>query len=146
MLRPTWLAALVLAAVLAGCGDDGLDRAALAERANAICTKYAEQGRELGSPDLTDPTQAEEYFGRAEELARAQQEELEALDPAEDVGEDLDRLTAATAKAVELLADLHDAAEAEDRERGIELAQELTPLTAEVDAAAAAIGAEDCAS
>ena len=137
---------LVLAAALAGCGDDGLGRAALAERAGAICTEYASQGRELGSPDLTDPAQAQEYFGRAEELARAQQEELEALAPADDVAADLDRLTAATAKAVELLADLRDAAEAGDRERGIELAQDLTPLTAEVDAAAAALGAEDCAS
>jgi molybdopterin converting factor small subunit len=146
MFETRWPLAALLAAALAGCGDEALDREALGERAGAICAKYAEQGRELGSPDLADPAQAREYFGRAEELARRQQSELEELEPADDVAADYARLTDATEEAVGLLGDLADAAEDEDRARGVELAQRLAPLTSKVDAAARAIGADDCAS
>lgn len=141
---PALAGALVVAA--AGCGDDGLTRAETAERASAICASYAVQARELGAPDLADLEQAQTYFTRAEELAAEQQAELEALDPAADAETDHAELTAATAKAVALLGDLARAAADRDRERGTELTQQLAPLTAEVDAAADALGADDCSS
>ena len=145
MTMTRWSAAAAVAVALAGCGDDGLDKEALADRANEICVKYAEQGRELGSPDLADPAQAEEYFGRASELAQQQQDELEALDPVEDLADEFDRLTAATAKATALLGDLAAAASDGDRARTTDLVQDLPPLSAEVDEAAGEIGAGSCA-
>jgi hypothetical protein len=145
MTRPTWPVAALLAAALAGCGDEGLEKEALAERASEICAKYAEQGQALGQPDLANPQEARDYFGKAEELASQQQDELEGLTPADEIAGDYERMTDATAEATALLGELADAAEAEDRAKGTELVQQLTPLSAKVDEAARAIGADSCA-
>ncbi len=135
------------ALALAGCGgDEGLTRAQLADKANAICAKYSAQGEKLGTPDLTDPAKAEDYFDQAKDLARSQQDELEGLEPAEDVKADYGKLTEATGDATKLLSDLAEAAEARDREKGVELVEQLTPISSAVDSAAGAIGADDCAS
>ena len=138
---------VVLAALaVAGCGgDDGLSKAQLAKKANAICAKYSKEGQALGSPDLSDPEKAEDYFNRATDLANRQQKELEGLDPAESAQSDYAKLTKATQGATDLLADLASAAKAKDQERGVELVQRLTPLSAEVDSAAKEIGADSCA-
>lgn len=140
--------AVAAALVLAGCGggDEGLGKQALADAANTICADFTEQGKNLGQPDLTDPENAADYFGKAEDLAREQQSRLEALEPAEGVKADYDKLMAATDKATKLLADLAAAAEAKDQAKGDDLLQQLTPLATEVSDAADAIGAGDCAS
>ncbi len=141
-----WFAAAILTAVLAGCGgDDGLDRTELAEQASAICNQYAQQGRELGRPDLADAQTAEEYFSRAADLAREQQEELKGLEPADDVRADYEALTVATEKSITLLDDLAAAAAEEDDTKRTELVNELPQLRVEVDDAAQTVGAEDCA-
>lgn len=140
-----WSVVLVL--MLMGCGgSDGLDRAELADRADAICSKYAEQARQLGEPDLASLQEAEQYFTRTHELATEQQEELDALEPAEADAADFNRLTTATAKSTDLLARLAAAGRAGDDERLRSLFQELPPLVTEVDDAARTIGAESCAS
>lgn len=146
MTSTRWLAGVALAGALAGCGgDDGLSPTALAEQADAICTKFADRGRALGRPDLTEPQAAEAYFSQAADLARVQQEELEALRPAGDLQEDYEQFTAATARAVALLDDLTAAsAEADDKRREALVAQ-LPRLRIEVDDAAGIVGAEDCA-
>lgn len=138
--------ALLAALVVAGCGGGGgLEKEALADKANAICEKFSKQGEALGSPDLADPKKAEDYFNKASDLANEQQDELEALKPAEAVKADYDALTKATGDATGLLTDLAAAAKDKDQKKGVELVQKLTPISAAVDEAATKIGADSCA-
>lgn len=150
-MKTIMLAALAIAAlVAAGCGGGGggdeLSKADLAKQANAICAKYSKQGEDLGSPDLSDPKKAEDYFTKARDLASRQQDELEALKPASEVKADYEKLTKATGDATTLLGDLAKAAAAKDQQKGAELVNSLRPLSEEVDSAAKAVGADTCAS
>lgn len=143
----TTIVAAGAALLIAGCGGgDGLTRAQLAKRANAICAKYAKQGEDLGAPDLTDPKKAQTYFTKAEDLTSKQQDELKGLDPAESVRTDYKKLTDATGEVTALLGELATAAEAEDRDKGVELINQLTPLSTKIDTTAKDIGADECAS
>ena len=146
-MKTTMLAALACAAlVAAGCGGGGgLSKQDLAKKANDICAKYSKEGQKLGSPDLSDPDKAEDYFNKAKDLAQRQQDELEGLDPADSVKADYDKLTKATGDATQLLSDLADAAKAKDQKKGVELVQKLTPISEAVDTAAKDIGATSCA-
>lgn len=144
--RPAPVCVVAAALAVAGCGGGGgLSKAELGKKANAICAKYSKEGQKLGAPDLQDPKKAEDYFNRAADLAQRQQDELEGLEPASSVKDDYDKLTQATQDATDLLGDLADAAKDEDREKGTELVQKLTPLSAEVDSASKKVGADDCA-
>lgn len=145
-MKTTMLAALGSAAlVAAGCGgSSGLSKPDLAKKASAICAKYSQKGKALGSPDLNDPKQAEDYFVKATALARSQQNELEGLTPADAVKADYAKLTKATGDATNLLADLASAARARDRKKGIALVQKLQPISTAVANAANTIGAGAC--
>jgi len=147
-MKTTALVSLLCAAlVAAGCGgDDGLSRTELAEKASAICAKYSKAGKDLGSPNLADAVKAEDYFSKATDLARRQQDELEKLEPAESAKADYEKLTNATADATQLLADLAAAAKARDTQKRDELVVDLRPIAQAVDDGAKAIGADDCAS
>lgn len=140
------IVAACAALIVAGCGGSkGLTRKEVAKRANAICAKYSKQGKNLGTPDLSDPKQAADYFDKAEALTRKQQQELEGVKPSASVKVDYKKLTGATAEVTGLLGDLGDAAKAKDNKKGVQLIQKLTPLSADVDAAARKIGADSCA-
>lgn len=144
-MRPILVAACA-AVFVAGCGGSaGLSRKALAKKANAICAKYSKQGKELGSPDLTDPKKAQTYFLEAKQLTAKQQGELEGLEPAESVRADYKKMTDATGQVTTLLGDLADAAKAKDNKKGVALIQKLTPLSAKVSSAASGVGASGCA-
>lgn len=142
--------AVLAALALAGCGggddDEGLGKAALAKAADKICADYTQRGKDLGQPDLTDPAQAEDYFNKARDLTQEQQDELDALEPAEGVKKEYDAFLASSAKATKLLGDLAAAAKAKDQDKGVELANQLPSLSTEVNEAAEAVGAEACAS
>jgi vacuolar-type H+-ATPase subunit I/STV1 len=140
------LGALAALAV-AGCGgDEGLKKADLAKKANAICKKYAEEGKKLGQPDLSDPAKAEEYFQKAADLAAKQQDELADLKPVDSLKSDYDKLVNVSQDATDLLGDLASAAGDKDREQGAKLIQDLTKTSQELDDAATAVGATDCTS
>ena len=132
----------------AGCGgDDALSKKELASEANKICAKYSKEGDKLKAPqNIGDPEQASKFFADAHDIAKRQQDDLEALTPADDVKQDYEAMTAATGKATTLLADLQTAAEDKDAKKGAELLQELEPESKKVDEAANAIGATTCAS
>lgn len=154
----SWKAGPVVAAValvLAGCGggggdgdggDDGrLTKAELVEQANAICKASAEEGRKLGRPNLADPATAEDYFNRARDLAQRQQDDLDALVPPAAQADDLDALVSSLGEATTLLDELAAAGAAGDQAKIAELVQQLTPVSAEVDEAANALGTASCA-
>lgn len=151
-MKTITLVSLLCAALVAtGCGGGGdgdgdeLSRTELATKASAICAKYSKAGRDLGSPDLSDATKAEDYFTKATDLAQRQQDELEELEPVESAKADYDKLTKATADATQLLADLAAAAKARDTQKRDELVVDLRPISQAVDDGAKAIGADDCA-
>jgi hypothetical protein len=130
-----------------GGGGDALSKSELVEEANAICAKYAKEGDALKPPEnIGDPSQAADFFDKANDIARRQQDDLEALTPAEDVKAQYDAMTRATGKATTLLADLTKAAESKDAEEGAKLLQDLQPVSDEVDKTARALGVTNCAS
>lgn len=130
-----------------GGGGDALSKNEIVDRANEICTKYAKEGDELQAPqNIGDPAQAAEFFDKANEIAQRQQQDLEALNPADDVRTEYEALTRATDKATKLLADLTQAAQDKDAEAGAKLLQELQPVSDEVDKTARALGVNNCAS
>jgi hypothetical protein len=146
-MKTTFAALCCAALIVAGCGggSDTLTRSQIAKKANAICAKYSKQGKNLGSPDLTDPAKAQDYFSKAKDLTQKQQSELEGLKPASSVKADYKKMTDATGQVTTLLGDLADAAKAKDRQKGVSLIQKLTPLSATVDSTATAVGAKSCA-
>lgn len=125
--------------VLAGCGDDGLDRAELAQRAEAICVEYDREARALGELDLADTEAAAAYFEQAADLAQRQQGELEALTPADDARAAFDAFVEASDRARAALA---EAAETTPTREA--LLAEIEPLAADIDAAARELGADAC--
>jgi hypothetical protein len=140
-----------LAVAAAGCGgggdDETLDKAALAKKANAICTKYAKEGRKIEAPkDINDADQAKAYFDKAHDVIQRQQDELEDLKPAAAVKDDYEAMTSAMRKALTLLADLADAAGSKDMAKGSELLQKVQPASDAVDKTVAAVGASACGS
>jgi len=139
------LACATMAALAACGGGDELPKAELGKRASAICEKYSKEGRKLGSPELTDPKKAAEYFSKAEALSQKQQNELEGLEPASEVEDDYEKLTTATDEATTLLGDLSSAAESNDKQKGGELLQKLPDVSSKVSSAAKAVGADNCA-
>jgi hypothetical protein len=141
-------AALAAALLLAGCGGgtDGLGQRALAAKANAICGRYAAEGRRLTPPqDITDPRQAVAFFTRAHDIAARQQAELARLKPAKAARPAYEALTRATGAATTLLGQLAAAARAKDANRGADLLQRLQPESDAVDRAAKPVGARSCA-
>jgi hypothetical protein len=145
-MKITMLAALVCAVVVTGCGGGGgLSKKELADKANTICAKYSKEGQKLGSPDLSDPKAAEDYFNKATDLAQRQQDDLEGLNPADSVKAAYDKLTKATGDATGLLSDLAAAAKAKDQAKGVELVKKLEPISTAVDTAANDVGATACA-
>src|SRR4051794_22072128 len=143
-----WALAAGLAMVAAaGCGSgDALSKSELAAKANEICTKYSKEGDALKAPaNIGDPEQAHAFFEKAHGIAKRQQDDLEALSPADDVKDAYADLTRATGKATTLLDDLAQAAQAKDADKGAQLLQQLQPDSKAVDQAAKAVGATDCA-
>lgn len=151
-------AVLALVPVLAGCGGGGgnggggganaaLDKAELAKRANAICSRYAKEGDALKAPkDITDPAQAKAFFDRAHDIAERQQSELLGLRPTAAARAQYRAMTKATGDATTLLEDLAVAAKARDARKGADLLRRLQPDSDAVDKAANALGATRCAS
>jgi hypothetical protein len=145
-------AALAVALSATGCGgagggDDALTKKQLAAKANAICARYSQEGDKLSAPkDITDAKQAKAFFAKAHDIAKRQQDELEALEPAASAKAQYTAMTDATGKATALLADLADAAAAKDAEKGANLLQRLQPDSDAVDRTANAVGATRCAS
>lgn len=143
---------LALAAALAGCGgggnggDGGLSREALAEDASAICMRFSEQTADLGRLDASDPASGREYFEQARDLSQRQEDALAELDPGEDVQEDFQALLDASADGTRLLGRLAELYRENDPEGAITVLSELEPVSDAVDAAANAIGAQECAS
>jgi hypothetical protein len=93
--------ALVLAtgAASSACGgDDRLSQEDFRQQANAICAKYDEKIKALGTP--ASSTEIPDYVGRILPLLRQALAELRALKPPADLEDDYDGMLDETAKTI----------------------------------------------
>jgi hypothetical protein len=107
--------ALVLAtgAASSACGgDDRLSQEEFRQQANAICAKYDEKIKALGSP--ASPAEIPDFVRRGVPLLRQGVTELRALKPPAELQDDYDRMLDETAKAIPAAQSLADAAEKGD--------------------------------
>jgi len=144
MRKVSWPLAVVAALVVGGCGDDGLDKADLADRANTICLKYAKRAQDLGQPDLADPDATRTYFADAQDLAQRQLDELETLTPDEAVEADYTRLIDSNMRAAEVFGSLSETSPTDEQGAFAGLVTDLQTLQTEVNEAAAGLDAREC--
>jgi hypothetical protein len=105
---------LAAGATASACGgdDDRLSQEEFRQQANAICTKYDEKIKALGSP--ASPTEIPDFVRRGIPLLRQGIAELRALKPPAELEDDFDRMLDETAKAIPAAQSLADAAEKGD--------------------------------
>jgi hypothetical protein len=110
------LIALVLAAgataSACGGGDDRLSQDEFRQQANAICAKYDEKIKALGSP--SSPSEVPDFVRQGIPLLRQGIAELRALKPPTELDADYNRMLDETAKAIPAAQSLADAAEKGD--------------------------------
>jgi hypothetical protein len=107
--------ALILAtgAATSACGgDDRLSQEDFRQQANAICAKYDEKIKALGSP--ASPDEIPDFVRRGIPLLRQGITELRALKPPAELEDNYDRMLDETAKAIPAAQKLADAAEKGD--------------------------------
>jgi hypothetical protein len=72
--------AILLTALLAGCGGGGYSKSDFIDQANAICTNTLRQTRAIASPTSTSqPGATAGYLGRLVPLVQSEADELRAL-------------------------------------------------------------------
>lgn len=139
------MAMAVSSAVLAGCGGgDQLTQRELVTQADAICSKAGGEVRDVRRPH--QPGQpASAYFDKVVPIARRQVDELDDLEPPARLRPRYERFLVEQKQGVELLADLRDAAQGDDRPRAQSLLARLTRASRESNAAARRVGLTVCA-
>ena len=148
---PLAVLAAIAALGLAACGgddDDGggaLAKADIAKKANEICVKYDKEAEAVKEPtNVADATQAAPYFRSIADIGQKRQDELEGLEPADDVKTDYESFTSEQKKLVDLFGQLADAAEAKDAQKGAQLLQQASTAGGPAQAAAKKVGATSC--
>ena len=159
MLRPALplvIVVLILTA-LSGCGSGdqqtgttgggGLDRAALAARANAICAKYRSRFLDISLPtDLTDLKAVARYAADSHSLFQERHAELAALTPDATAAPRWKAFIAANRKTTDVLGELEAAARAKDVTAMANVTTKSQTLLQQGLAAADAAGATGCGS
>ena len=147
-LAAALIAAALLAAAMAGCGsgdgDDRLDSAELASRADELCRSGQQR---FAAIQKTEPASPREAARQTEELvgvAGAELDELRALRPPDELRSAYDSYLAARAAALELLEKGRDAAADRDPQRYSKAQAELGAGAAERRRLARAVGFEVC--
>jgi hypothetical protein len=130
---------------LAGCGGGGdrLTKEELASRADAICGKY-----EAKLDALAEPQSIEEVASLAEKakpIVADGVDELEQLEPPEELEDDYDRWIELNRDSLEAIDDLKQAAADGDEARVQQVVQDANAQEKEADALARQIGLDECA-
>ena len=121
-----FLPALASAAALAGCagsGDDRLSREEFVEQATAICERAEQRIGELDPPTSVDDLGT--YASEARSITEDGLNDLEGLEPPEELEEGFDRYLDQGNDVVEVLEELEQAAESGDEAEAQRLAGEL---------------------
>jgi hypothetical protein len=135
---------LVTGAAASACGgDDRLSQEEFRQQADAICAKYDEKIKALGSP--ASPAEIPDFVRQGVPLLRQGITELRALKPPAELQDDYDRMLDETAKAIPAAQSLAAAAEKGDAaavQNAIAAAQAANNAS---DRLAADLGLDKCA-
>jgi hypothetical protein len=131
---------------LAGCGGGGGDRLTkdeLASQADAICGKYEQKLDALAEPKSIE--EVESLAEEAKPIVEDGVDELDDLEPPEELEEDYDRWIALNRESLEAIDELKEAAASGDESRVEQVVQDANSKEEEADALAGRIGLDECA-
>lgn len=124
-------------------GGDRLTKAEYIEQADAICAEFDSKLDAMDQPTSLDDLAA--MATEAKPIAESGVTALRALNPPEELEEQVDAWLALNDKNVEAIDDLREAAESGDETAVQQVAADATDNETKADAAAAEIGLTDCA-
>lgn len=132
--------------VLAGCGGENgggqLSADELRSQADAICAKYDDEFNALGEPASADELAA--FLDEAIPLFEKQTDELEQLDPPDELAVDWNRAMAVQREGLANVRALRDAVQNGDATQIQELLAKADSIRAESDQLARDLGLETC--
>ena len=136
---------LVLAA--SGCGGGGggepLTKEEFARQGNEVCQEFDRQIEALGAPQSLDAV--EDFANRSAEIARDGRDELEDLEPPEELVADYDRLLEMLDAEIEDIERLGEAAADNDQAAAQTIIAEGAAKSEASDRLARELGLDDCA-
>ena len=148
MRRGIAFLALLVTALMAGCGGDGDGDALTADefrqQADAICVDFEGRLDELGTPESLDDLQG--YVDDAVPILEEGTNELDELQPPEELEEDWDRAMEINREQLDTVRELQTAVEEGDQARIAELLQEAETAREESNQLASDLGLEECGS
>jgi hypothetical protein len=129
----------------AGCGGDGGDRLTreeLIEEADATCTEFDQRIDEIDEPESLDDIEA--YVQEIRPIVEEGTDELDELQPPEELEDDYDRWIEETRSAIARFDELEEAAASGDEQRIQEVIQSVGEGGEEADRLAQELGFQDC--
>ena len=133
---------VLLASACGGGGGDRLSEAEFQSQANAICGKYEQQLRALGSPSSLDEIPA--FVDRALAILNREIDEISQLDPPQDLQSQFDALLAASDRTKKAADDLSTAAKAGDQAAVQKALEEGRAASTQADKLAGDLGLDQC--
>jgi len=129
----------------AGCGgDDRLTREELVEEADATCADFDQRIEEIDEPE--SPEDIEGYVQEIRPIVEEGTDELDALQPPEELEDDYDQWIQETRSAIDMLDELEEAAASGDEQRIQEVLQGAGEGGEEADRLAQELGFQECGS
>lgn len=133
----------LLVAACGGGGDARLSEEEFQSQANAICAKYQKQLDALGTPASLD--EIPELVDQALAILNKEVDEIDALNPPQELQSDVDKLLAATDRTRAAADDLSAAATSGDQAAVQQALDEGNAATKEADDLASSLGLDECA-
>jgi hypothetical protein len=134
--------AIGLAAAGCGGGDDRLTREELVEEADATCREFDQRVEEVDEPESLDDI--ERYVQEIRPIVEEGTEELDALEPPEELEDEYTEWIEATRSGVDRIGELEDAAASGDEQRIQEVLQGGAEGGEEADRLAEELGFQEC--
>jgi hypothetical protein len=129
----------------AGCGgDDRLTREQLVEEADATCADFDQRIEEIDEPE--SPEDIEGYVQEIRPIVEEGTDELDALQPPEELEDEYDQWIQETRSAIDMLDELEEAAASGDEQRIQEVLQGAGEGGEEADRLAQELGFQECGS
>jgi hypothetical protein len=138
------IGAMGLAAAGCGGGTDRLSREDLIEEADATCAEFDQRVEEVDEPESLDDI--ERYVQEIRPIVEEGTDELDALEPPEELQDEYDDWIAATRSGVDRFDELEEAAASGDEQRIQEVLQGAGEGGDEANRLAQEIGLQECGS
>jgi hypothetical protein len=136
--------AMALAAAGCGGGGDRLTREELIEEADATCAEFDQRVEEVDEPESLDDI--ERYVQEIRPIVEEGTDELDALEPPEELQDEYDQWIQETRSAIERFDELEEAAASGDEQRIQEVLQGAGEGGDEANRLAQEIGLQECGS